>query len=248
MATLLEMGRLLIDPGTILLAALFIGALLLWTRWKGLGRWIASLTALLAILVAGLPLENWIIRPLEDRFPPITELPERVSGIIALGGGTERLFEFIALARRYPQARLVFSGGAGQVFARREIKEADGARLFFERMGLDPDRVIFENNSHNTYENALFARALVKPKTGETWILITSAVHMPRAVGVFRQAGWSVMPYPVNYLTEERPDHWRRPNLVGGLSAISIGLREWIGLPVYRWLQRTDTLFPAPKN
>lgn len=248
MFTLLKIGLSAIDPGTILLAALLIGAVLLWTRWRGLGRRVVSVTALMILLIATMPLENWIIRPLENRFPQVNQLPERISGIITLGGGTERLFEFIALARRHPEAKLVFSGGAGRLFVREKVNEADAARMFFERMGLDVTRVIFENKSRNTYENAVLSYALVKPKTGEQWVLITSAVHMPRAVGVFRKVGWPVIPYPTNYATEESANIMPRLNLVGGLSSISIGIREWMGLPVYRLLHRTDSLFPAPEN
>jgi len=202
----------------------------------------------MVLLIATMPLENWIIRPLENRFPQVNQLPEQISGIITLGGGTERLIEFIALARRHPEARLVFSGGAGRLFVREKVNEADAARMFFERMGLDVTRVIFENKSRNTYENAVLSYALVKPKTGEQWALITSAVHMPRAVGVFRKVGWSVIPYPVDYVFEESANIMPRLNLVGGLSSISIGIREWMGLPVYRLLHRTDSLFPAPEN
>ncbi len=248
MFILLKIGLSAIDPGTILLAALLIAAVLLWTRWRGLGRRIVSVTALMVLLIATMPLENWIIRPLEDRFPQVNQLPEQISGIITLGGGVERLFEFIALARRHPEARLVFSGGAGRLFARERVNEADAARMFFERMGLDVTRVIFENKSRNSYENAVLSYALVKPKTGEKWVLITSAVHMPRAVGVFRKVGWSVIPYPVNYVTGENANTLPRFSLVGGLNTISIGIREWMGLPVYRLLHRTDSLFPAPEN
>lgn len=248
MFTVLRIGLSVIDPGTILVATLSIGAVLLWTRWRRSGKWIVSVTALLALLVATLPLENWIIRPLEDRFPPINQLPEQVSGIITLGGGTERLFEFIAIARRHPEARLVFSGGAGPLFLRQKGKEADAARMFFERMGLDATRILFENKSRNTYENAILSYALVKPKTAEKWVLITSAVHMPRAVGVFQKVGWSVIPYPVHYMTEESINTLPRFSLVGGLITIGIGIREWMGLFVYRMLRRTDSLFPVLEN
>lgn len=248
MFTVLRMALSAIDPGTILVAVLAIGAVLLWTRRKRLAQWVISATALSALLIAILPLENWIIRPLEDRFPPTRQLPEQISGIIALGGGAERLFEFIALARRYPEARLVFSGGAGPLFLRQKGKEVDAPRMFFERMGLDAARILFENKSRNTYENAILSYALAKPKTGGEWVLITSAVHMPRAVGVFQKVGWSVIPYPVNYVSGENPNILPRFNLVGGLITLSIGMREWTGLFVYRLLHRTDSLFPAPEN
>lgn len=202
----------------------------------------------MVLLIATLPLENWLIRPLEDRFPQVSQLPDQISGIIALGGGTERLFELIALARRHPEARLVFSGGAGLLFLRQRVKEADAARMFFERMGLDATPVILENESRNTYENAVLSYALVKPKTGENWVLITSAAHLPRAVGVFRKVGWSVIPYPVHYVTGEKINISPRFDLIGGLITISIGTREWMGLLVYRLLHRTESLFPASED
>jgi uncharacterized SAM-binding protein YcdF (DUF218 family) len=113
-------------------------------------------------------------------------------------------------------------------------------------MGVNRARVVLESNSRNTFENAVMTRDLLKPKPGENWILITSAFHMPRAVGCFRKAGWTVIPYPVDYNLEgPRSVRWGF-NFAGGLNSLSLGLHEWIGLITYRLWRRTDAMFPAP--
>jgi uncharacterized SAM-binding protein YcdF (DUF218 family) len=149
--------------------------------------------------------------------------------------------EFVALARRYPDAKLVFSAGSASVFPD-QPPETDGAKLLFGELGIDPSRVIFEDRSRNTYENAVFSKALATPKPGEIWLLVTSASHMPRSVGVFRAAGWTVVPWPVAYKTGG-------PYTVrfgGHFLHLDLALHEWIGLAAYRVLGRTNALFPAP--
>ena len=226
-------------------------------RKAGVGLFSALTLLMLAAFL--LPVGHWITRPLEARFAEITVPPEKVDGIIVLGGSmglalteafgqpalngaAERLTEFVALARRYPQAKLVFTGGSAQIFPGR-IREADVARQVFEQVGFDTGRVLFERNSRNTYENAVFSRDIVHPQPGERWLLVTSAMHMPRAVGIFRQAGWPVIAYPVDYRTMPAASV---NDVTDNLDMITASLREWIGLVAYRLLGRTDALFPAP--
>ncbi len=164
-----------------------------------------------------------MIAVLEDRFPVITSITEPVDGIIVLGGSVdqylgqtrkqiilnnaaERLTSFVALARQFPKAKLVFTGGSGRLD--QTHKEADTAREFFTSMGLPQSRIIFEDRSRNTFENGIFTHRLVKPKASERWLLITSARHMPRSIGVFRQLGWNTIPYPVDYHTEGSRESW----------------------------------------
>lgn len=218
-----------------------------------------SVLTLLMLAAFLLPVGHWITRPLEARFAEVTAPPGKVDGIIVLGGSmdlalseafgqpalnsaAERLTEFVALARRYPQAKLVFTGGSAQIFPGR-IREADVARQVFEQVGLDTGQVIFERNSRNTYENAVFSRGIVHPEPGEHWLLVTSAIHMPRAVGIFRQVGWPVTAYPVDYRTLPEAD---ANDVTDNLDVMTASLREWIGLIAYRLLGRTDALFPAP--
>lgn len=248
-------------PANLLLFLLAIGGTLLWTRWWRFGRGMVALVALLFLAVATLPIGSWMLQPLEDRFPMAATLPPRVGGIIVLGGvvgpvltadrGTlavgdaiERLTEFAALARRYPEARLIFTGGTGSL-TRQDIKEADVIGPIWRQIGLEDGRIEYENRSRNTYENAVLSFPLAGPD--ETWILVTSAFHMPRAVGCFRKVGWKILPYPVDYKTGKLVvvDSF---DVAGHLSGLEAAVREWLGLVFYRLTGRTDSLFPGPTD
>lgn len=248
------------NPGNVLLALLCLGVIALLLGRRRLGTWLAAIVAVLALAVTMLPVGSWLLLPLENRFPS-PQLPAQVDGIVVLGGSidpiisaarhqpiltdsAERLFAFVALARRYPDAKLIFSGGSAALVDTSE-READVARAVFAAVGLDPARVTFERESRNTYENAIDSKRLADPKPGESWLLITSAYHMPRAVGCFRAQDWPVIPYPVDYGTVPtgNPPTF---TLLGGLDEVHWALREWIGLTFYRLAGRTDRLFPGP--
>ena len=257
-----KIGWWLFAPGNLVFLGLLIGTALIWTKWRGLGRVLVTAVTVSCTLIAVLPLSDWAVAPLEDRFPQPATLPDRITGIITLGGmvnpkltkerrqvalmaGAERLTEFVALARRYPDAQLVFTGGSGSLRTP-DLKEAPAARQFLVSLGFDAARVLFEDRSRNTYENATLTRKLVNPTPGDRWILITSALHMPRSVGVFRATGWNVIPYPVDYLTEGRRGFRPRFDFQSGVSMLAIAAREWIALVVYRMVGRTAVLLPAP--
>jgi uncharacterized SAM-binding protein YcdF (DUF218 family) len=252
-------------PGNVLLLLLCLAAVLVWTRWR---RWAHRLIAGLAgaaVVVAVVPVGEWILAPLEERFPVPQSLPPRVDGIIVLGGvvdaeitgsrgslaldqNAERLFAGIALARTYPEARLVFTGGSGRLFGKR-LREAHFVPPAFAAIGLAPERVVYEDRSRTTHENALFSKQLVAPAADETWIVVTSANHMPRAVGCFRQIGWPVLAYPVDFRTPDLPAYrLLRFDLAGGLDLLAGGLHEWLGLLFYWFDGRTDALFPAAES
>ena len=114
-------------------------------------------------------------------------------------------------------------------------------------LGLDVSRVTFERESRNTAENARYSRELVKPQSGETWILITSANHMPRAVGCFQRVGWNVLPYPVDYQTSGAAGFRLGFNFGARLNNLNRATHEWIGLIAYRLLDRTTALVPGPE-
>lgn len=247
-------------PANLLFFGLAAGILLLWTRWRRLGRNLASAAALLIAAVTVLPVGSWMMQALENRFPAVSTLPDRIDGIVVLGGAAnpwltvergqislgdhaERLTEFAALARRYPEARLVFTGGTGYL-TRQDLKEADIIAPLWEQIGLDARRIQYENQSRNTYENAQLSRPLAQP--GETWILITSAFHMPRSVGCFRHAGWTILPYPVDYKTGRSFGFDLSLNPAGRLMSLNAAAHEWLGLIFYRLTGKTDALFPGP--
>ncbi|WP_249208644.1 YdcF family protein [Magnetospirillum sulfuroxidans] len=201
-----------------------------------------------------------MIAPLEGRYAS-TALPDRLDGVIVLGGALdpvvsvargqvaandaiERVTALVWLGRRYPRARLVFSGGSGSLRTQ-ELKEAPIARQFLDQLGFDTARVVFEDQSRNTRENALYTKEMMAPRPGEVWVLVTSARHMPRAMGSFAAVDWPVTAYPVDYLTTGAPAGWEF-DLASAFSTIGNGLHEWLGLLYYRWRGWSTALFPGP--
>jgi len=251
-------------PGNFLVLVLIFGVCLQYWGNLRLRCWGWKIMVFITTLLVGFllfPLDIWLGQPLERRFP-IPTLPARVDGIIVLGGmidpsvtrawgqpklnrAADRATEFVHLARRYPDARLVFSGGSGKVLSA-DLTEAPVAREVFFRLGIPPERILFEGQSCNTYENAQFSRASVHPKDGETWILITSAIHMSRAVGVFRQMNWPVLPYPVAFLSGRNDALPPSLDLTRTLLQMDDVMHEWVGLIVYRLTGRINNWFPGP--
>lgn len=261
--TLSKVFGVLANPFAVVLILLCLGVVLLWTPWRRAGRGVLTLTVLAGLAMATLPMvSEWPLMVLENRFPSNPELPARVDGIITLGGvvnqylsaargqtavgpGAERLTEFADLARRYPKARLIFTGGSGNLL-RQDLKEADYLRPMLDSLGLAGRQVIFENQSRNTYENALFSKRLVNPAPGEVWVLVTSAVHTARSVGTFREVGWNVIGYPVDFETTGEFETALQFNFGRGMGHTSRWLHEWLGLFFYWITDRSNALFPAP--
>lgn len=258
-----KIGWFLVEPSNLLAAAALAGSLATLTRFARAGRRLA-IAATGALLVIGLsPLPNWLMLPLEMRFPAPDLAGRSIDGIVVLGGAVlerqsaahgalevneaaERILAMADLARRYPQAQILFTGGSG-AYSTAPQPEADVLRGKLATLGLASDRVAFENRSVNTWENAVFSKAIAQPKAGETWLLVTSAGHMPRSVGIFRQVGWPVLAYPVDHRTAGWPDAMRGFSTVSdGLRRAEAALREWLGLLVYRLNGRSAALFPAP--
>lgn len=253
----------LTEPDSLLVLAVVAGAALSWWRPRA-GRAVVTAAAVLLLTVSALPVGAWLLAPLEERFPrPAPDTLGAIDGIVVLGGAlrpdiaeargvlalnryAERIAEAIMLARRYPEARLVFTGGSADV---RGIRMTEAAALepYLEPLGLPPGRVLLEAASRNTHENATKTWDRVHPRPGERWLLVTSAFHMPRAVGVFRAAGWDPIPYPVDYNVSHRERwpvlapamHWRD---------LSLAVHEYIGLLVYYFAGYSSSVFPGPRK
>ena len=233
------------------------------TRFAAFGRKLAATTLVLLALAAFSPLGNLLLYPLESRFPPWDPSRGAPDGVIVLGGSIntdlssahntpvvsgagDRIFATLELARRYPNARIVFTGGNANLLAT-DAKEADYAAQLLENLGLPKERLIIERESRNTYENAVFTKQLVAAKPGERWLLVTSAFHMPRSVGIFRKAGFDVEAYPVDWRAVGPSSLYTFSKMgVEGLSRTDVAVREWIGLVVYRLRDRTTELLPGP--
>jgi uncharacterized SAM-binding protein YcdF (DUF218 family) len=260
--------RNIVHPSNLLLLLLLNSLIGLWLGSIGWARCGLTLAIACLLLVTLLPLDRWLLAPLEDRFPELAEPPERVAGVIMLAGAVdlsvmvgrtnlamnhagERLTALIELGRRYPDAKLVYSGGAGSLVAP-DVDIPREVRAFYQRLGFDAGRIQFESESRNTFENATFSKAMVQPAPGERWILVTSAGHMPRSVGIFRKAGWEVIASPVDFQHGGIPwqtgmlDGLAQPSMSGRLQGFDDAVREWTGLVAYWLLGRTSALLPAP--
>lgn len=264
MFVLSKIGWLLIEPGNVVLVWLAVAFVLLRRGRTRVAQHMVAAAVVLLLLFAVTPAGSWMLTALEDRFPVVTKLPDHVDGVIVLGGaldpfltrergqpelheGAERITAMVALARHYPEAPIVFTGGNGHLDGTRP-SEAVELRPLLAQLHVPEGRIRFEEKSRNTHENAVFSSELVRPPPGTRWLLVTSAVHMPRAVGTFRQAGWNVIAFPVDHLT---PGGFRlRPPLMVmmGLLQATVAFKEMTGLVAYRVLGRSDALFPSPAD
>jgi uncharacterized SAM-binding protein YcdF (DUF218 family) len=251
-SAILEVVLALLLPSTFLAACCTLGAVLL-----GLG--VAGFAAMFL-----LPVDLWLLRPLENRFPA-PSAPAHVDGVILLGGAiaaatsadrdmpilnrdADRLVAFAMLADRYPGARLVFAGGPPMP-ASGALTEAEATRTLLERLDVQQGRILMDDQSRTTWENAVNTLALARPQPGETWLLITSASHMPRAVEAFRGASWPpVLPWTVAYRTTRQG--WPAPFQPVGtrLSSVDLAAHEWLGLAAYRMAGTAGRLDPAPPS
>ncbi len=251
------------QPAMLLLIMTVAGAVLLGTRYQRAGRGLV-IAAAVFVVVGGLgPLSTWMILPLEDRFPRTVLGDRPVDGIIILGGSedsrvaagrgahalnesAERMTEAAALARRYPNAKVLFTGGSIEILGAPTVG-ADAAEIVLRDLGVGSDRLILERKARNTAENAILAKQIADPRPGERWLLVTSAWHMPRSMGLFRKAGFDVEPWPSDYRTAGPGDAWMLfASPVEGLRRLDFVVKEWLGLAVNRLTGKSDVLFPAP--
>lgn len=252
---------LILNPANLLFGMMAIGVICLWLGAAGFGRKLITLSLAVTVLLMVFPVGTWLVRTLEDRFDR-GPLPEQVAGVIVLGGSSqtdlardrgvtalngsvERLLGFVRLARKYPDALLVFTGGSGNPF-NQKYKEADAAGPLLVELGVAKARLILERESRNTHENAVLTRKLLGAKAKGVWVLVTSARHMPRAMGAFRQAGWDVVAYPVDYQTKREGSWVTFQSPLRALGLLNHALHEWLGLAWYRLKGRTDDIFPGP--
>src|ERR1700722_10068115 len=235
-------------PGNFFVLLLLLGAFLAVSHNKGrrqAGRRLCFCVALLLFLIAIFPVGSWGALPLENRFPP--EVPAHVDGIIILGGDEQTLISekrsqpdfmdsgrryimFAALARKYPNAKLIFTGGTGMIAPEAKVTQSEVAKEALADAGVPIDHMLFEDRSHNTHENAVMTAALVHPTPQQNWLLVTSALHMPRAMLCFRKAGWNVYPAPAGYFTDGQFSSRLRFDLTDHLNTMTYGVREYYGL------------------
>lgn len=202
------------------------------------------------------PLPDLLLRQLENQYsgPAAESSLLQYAGVVVLGGAlepayiwedhkqvalndaAERMTAPVTLLQQNPHLRLLFTGGEGELFAQ-GLTEAGRARIFFDSMGVAPQRLVYESASHTTYENAIFSATVPSINPALPWLLLTSASHMPRAMAIFLKAGWNVAPYPVDFRTGARTP-WTRYSLADGAKKWQMVLHEWVGLLAYRFAGR----------
>ena len=252
-------------PISLLIVASLLGALFCRGRFGRTAQAVSVAASALLLIGATTPVGLALIAPLENRFPSPPSDMAAPYGIIVLGGAMqgdasaargqavfdegERVIQAVLLARRYPKARIVYTAGAASIIPRSST-EADEARKLMVDLGVDPGRIVLEERSRNTDENARFTAAMVHPTPAQRWLLVTSAFHMARSMGVFEKAGFMVTAYPVAFRTlglgPEGLGCCQSPGK--NLQVLEIALREWIGLVAYRATGRIDCLFPGPDD
>jgi uncharacterized SAM-binding protein YcdF (DUF218 family) len=256
----------LLSPINLLLFCALAGVLICYGRHARFGRRLALAGLLVLLAAATLPLRAVLLAPLEDRFPQPPVDMAAPYGIVVLGGGVddmisaargqtvfgeggERITETVILAKRFPQARIAYTGGTNSLTGG-SSSEALRARDLMAELGIAPDRVTIEDKARNTEENARFTAAIVHPEPSQRWLIVTSAFHMPRAMGVFEKAGFHPIAYPVSYHTigQGLADFYPLFDPERNLRLFHLALHEWIGLAAYWATGRIDRLFPGPQN
>jgi uncharacterized SAM-binding protein YcdF (DUF218 family) len=250
-------------PTNFLISLGILGLILLCTRLTRLASWLIVTSLVLLAIAAASPLGNVLMLPLEQRFPPWDPSHGPPDGIVMLGGvidpdvttargtialeeGAARFVATVELARRYPNARIIMSGGTNSLIFD-EGPEAGVAVQEFEALGIAHDRITAEEQSRNTIENAVFSRLIANPQPGQRWVLVTSAFHMPRAMAAFRAAGFPIEAYPVDFRTRGPLDAFHPFDIFSkGLRRTDTATHEWIGLLIYRLTGKTTELFPGP--
>ncbi len=252
---------LFIEPDNLLVFLVVAGLVLLLKGAYLQAKILMSFTAFIMVVILFCPVGQWLLHPLEMQFPVNPTLPKKIDGIIVLSGSedsfrsamwgqvelndaAERNFAFIKMIKRYPDAKHVFTGGTGRL-TKKEYKAADVARKLFAEQGLDISKIIFEDQSRNTYENAKFTYEKIKPGPGENWVLITTSRHMPRSVGVFNKLGWTVIPYPVDHHTERNNFIIGKPRFGANLKVLTFAVKEWVGLLAYYITGKTTGILPG---
>jgi uncharacterized SAM-binding protein YcdF (DUF218 family) len=250
----------LLSPLAFVLALFLLGSLSLIVSFTRTALFFIF-TGIFVFCVLGLlPIGPDLLAGLENQYVRPQTMPAKVAGIVVLGGSFEtefseshgfpistqkvqRVLEGLRLAREYPGAKLVFSGGEGSLF-HQDHPESKDVQNFVKMYDLKPPQdIIFEDKSRNTLENLVFTRALVKPKPEETWLLVTSAWHMKRALKAAQQAGWStIIPYPSDYRTTgEMAGPEQMLNVRRNLDLADLALHEYAGMLAYELVKKSPS-------
>lgn len=254
----------LLSPISLLVWCLLLVTLLLWLNYIKAARRLLTLLSLLAFSVMAYPVSDWLLYPLETRFQAPSVLPDNIDGIIVLGGaenlklstgwqtpqvgeGAERILAAAKLSRHYPDLPLIYTGGSNLVQMPDLDQEGQMSTLLLGQAGIDPSRVLMESRARNTYENFVMIKPMLPDPDG-SYLLVTSAFHMPRAVGVARKQAVNVIPYPVDYRSARPSQRYWDFDLFAHIQVLETGWHEWLGLTAYFATGKTSAWVPKPEQ
>lgn len=237
----------LAQPLTLLAILLLIGLVFYEQGWA---KQLVRGAAIIFVFCGFVPVGPLIVIALESRTEIPRTLPDRIDGIIVLGGAvnaesstilkqpqlnewSERIFEMMRLSHTYPQAKVVYAGGAGSLYGQ-SFKEADIVKDMLSNLEFPAQNFIFETKSRTSYENVINAKALTSPQVGENWLLITSAFHIPRSVAIFKKQGWEVIPYPSGFIENGRVEAWQFIDVSGNYWKLNVAAKEIMGIIAYK--------------
>ncbi|WP_297813088.1 YdcF family protein [uncultured Methylophaga sp.] len=254
----------LLSPVNLLVWILLLATLLLWLNYVKAARRLLTLLTLLAITLMAYPVSDWLLYPLETRFEKPASLPDNIDGIIVLGGaenlklsvgwqaaqmgeGGERILASAKLSRDYPDLPIIYTGGSNLVQMPALDEDGQVSQILLSQAGIKTSQVLMENRARNTHENFVMIKPMLPDPEGR-YLLVTSAFHMPRSVGVARKQGIDVIPYPVDYRSARPEQRYWDFDLFSHLSVLEVAWHEWIGLSAYFATGKSAAWFPAPRS
>ena len=237
---------------------LLLLALIVWKKQR-LAKYLIIVTFTLLFIGGNRYVSSSVVRSLEWQYLPV-EVMEPVDSIVILGGGTEpaisprqsievnaagdRVIYGAMLARQFPDAKVIVSGGDIEFLDTASSTPAHDMAGLLEFMGVAKERILIQGNSQNTFEDAQLTCKMITENGFLDTLLITSATHMPRSMAVFTAAGCLVTAAPTDFTITDAA--WQRlwhPNVeeffinlipaYTNLSALTKSLKEYIGLWYY---------------
>jgi len=238
------------NPINLLVILLLIGIFFQLIRKKIYKR-IYQINLILFFLIVFFPTGTFLLWKLENTYPKQEIINNDIDGVLILGAGIdefmtheykqmilndriERITESAKIIKKFPNAKIIYSGGNG-TFSKPELGSDEVANIFYKQLGVNTDRIIFENKSRNTYENFIFSKKFIDTDE-EKWLLITSAYHMKRAMSVAKKLNLNLIPYPVDF-TLQKDFKWKfwyhKINFLYNMNNFQLASHEYIGLIVY---------------
>ena len=247
---------LIVNPFNIFIFITLFTMFLYFINFRRLSLIIYLINFIFIALISFFPIGSYLTYIIEKEFHTNTKIPKRVDGILILGGATnpllfkefdqislndsaERLVESVMIIRKFEKAKVIFSGGSG-IVNRSDLGHSQVAKLFYKKMGVDINKIFFEDKSRNTHENIIYSKKIAKPKKNENWLLITSAFHMKRALLIAEKNNWKLIPYAVDFKNIKEFKLTPNLNLLSNLNSFQSGLHEWLGLVSYYLMGRTE--------